>query len=174
MKTNENSSNIGNSPPDVSIPCFVPFNIFIYNELAPIICLSYMQLKKIVASIIQSHRNEVSRDVKIMIDQHFALMSEDILSALSKQSEISKDGTVRKSVDTRIHVTNEEAMDATGNSIGHADRSTIPFHKSCGPIVMDDHQDPLVSPQPEDLLVGLQQKDLLVTPHQEAPFISTQ
>jgi hypothetical protein len=70
-ETNENSSNIGNSPPDVSIPYFVLLNIFIYNELALIICLSYMQLKKIVASIIQSHKNEVARDVKIMIDRRF-------------------------------------------------------------------------------------------------------
>jgi hypothetical protein len=133
-----------------------------------------MQLKKIVASIIQSHKNEVARDVKIMIDRRFALMSKDIRYALSEQSEISKAGTVRKSVDTRIHVSNEEATDATSNSTGHADRSTISFHKYCGPIVMDDRQDPLVSPQPEDLLVGLQQKDPLVTLHQEAPFVSMQ
>jgi hypothetical protein len=52
-------------------------------------------------------------------------MSKDILYALSEQSEISKAGTVRKSVDTRIHVSNEEATDATGNSTGHADCSTI-------------------------------------------------
>jgi hypothetical protein len=37
------------------------------------------------------------------------------------------------------------------------------------------HQEaPFVSTQQEDLLVGLQQKDPLVTTHQEAPLVSTQ
>jgi uncharacterized membrane protein len=57
---------------------------FFYNEIALIISFSYMQLKKIVASIIQSHKNEVARDVKIMIDRRFAMMSEYILSAISE------------------------------------------------------------------------------------------
>jgi hypothetical protein len=86
-----------------------------------------MQLKKIV---IQSHKNEVAHDVTIMIDRRFAFMSEDIIYAFSEQSEISKAGTVRKSVDTHIHVSNEEATYERSNSTGHADRSTIQFHKS--------------------------------------------
>jgi hypothetical protein len=75
---------------------------------------------------------------------------------------------VRKFVDTRIHGSNVEATDATYNSTGHADCYTGPFHKSSGPLVMDDHQDPFMRPHLEDLLVGLQQKDSLDTLQQEA------
>jgi hypothetical protein len=127
-----------------------------------------MQLKKIVASIIQSHKNEVACDVKIMIDRRFAMMPEDILS---EQSEIPKDGSASKYVDTRIHGSNVEATDATCNSIGHADFYTGPFHKSSGPIVMDDCQDPCVRPELEDLSVGLQQKHSLDTLQQEAHLV---
>jgi hypothetical protein len=130
-----------------------------------------MQLKKIVASIIQSHKNEVARDVKILIDRRFAMMYEDILSAISEQSDIPKAGSARKYVDTRIHGSNVEATDATCNSFGHADCYTGPFPKSSGPIVMDDHQDPCVRPQLEDLSVGLQQKYSLDTLQQEAHLV---
>jgi hypothetical protein len=129
---------------------------FFYNEIALIISFSYMQLKKIVASIIQSHKNEVARDVKIMIDRRFAMLSEYILSAISEQSKIPKASSMRKFVDTRIHGSNVEATDATCNSTRHADCYTGPFHKSSGPLVMDDRQDPFMRPHLEDLLVGLQ------------------
>jgi hypothetical protein len=66
------------------------------------------------------------------------MMSEDILSAISEQSDIPKAGSARKYVDTRIHGSNVEATDATCNSSGHADCYTGPFPKSSGPIVMDD------------------------------------
>jgi hypothetical protein len=133
-----------------------------------------MQLKKIVASIIQSHKNEVACDVKIMIDRCFAMMSEDILSAISEQSEIPKDGSASKYVDTHIHGSNVEATNATCNSTGHADFYTGPFHKSSGPIVMDDCQDPCVRPELEDLSVGLQQKHSLDTLQQEAQLVRPQ
>jgi hypothetical protein len=91
-----------------------------------------MQLKKIVDSIIQSHKNEVARDVKILIDRRFAMMSKDILSAISQQSYIPKADSAKKNVDTCIY----------GSNVG----DTV------------DRQDPCERAELEFLSVGLQHK----------------
>jgi hypothetical protein len=130
-----------------------------------------MQLKKIVDSIIQSHKNEVARDVKILIDRRFAMMSEDILSAISQQSDIPKANSAKKNVDTCIYGSN---VGATVDRQDPCERLELEFlsvglqHKY--PLHQEAH---LVRPQTEDFLLELQQNDSMETLHHESPFVNS-
>jgi hypothetical protein len=130
-----------------------------------------MQLKKIVDSIIQSHKNEVARDVKILIDRHFAIMSKDILSAISQQSDIPKADSAKKNVDTCMYGSN---VGATVDRQDPCETAELEFlsvglqHKY--PLQQEAN---LVRPQTEDFLLELQQNDSMDTLHNESPFFSS-
>lgn len=82
-------------------------------------------MKILVESIVQSHKDEFAREVQILVERRFTLMSDAIFSALSHQLQPSQANTLTRSTSLEKSTSAQECSHHRNGSDGVAHPGTI-------------------------------------------------